>query len=88
MTKAYHGKNSLSYITPRHDQEILIKVKTQQKDMNFVLKVIEAYSHMALAVQLDPQNGILGFHTTKDSQNELLLILESIPRNLEFLHSN
>lgn len=88
MTKAYHGKNSFYSILPQQQQEILIRIKSQPKDMNFIIKIVETYSHVALAVQIDPQNGILGFHTTKDQEDKLRAILNSIPRTLRILGCN
>lgn len=85
MPKAYHGKNTLSSIVPRHTEEVLIMVKTKPEDINFILKIVETHSHIAFAVQIEPHKGILGFHTTKDNQDELRMILESIPRHFKIL---
>lgn len=86
MTKRYHGKNILPTIKPENGEEALIIVRTAPQNINFILKIIESYSHLTIPVQLDPTQGLLGFHTPKDQQELLRNILISIPRSKEFLN--
>lgn len=66
-------------------QETLVRVQTKPQDINYVLKIVETYSHLAFAVQLDPGQGIVGFHTTRDQEKTLLSVLASLPRKLQIL---
>ena len=83
MTKKYHGKYILPTIKPKNGEEALIIVQTASQNINFILKIFEAYSHLAIPVQLDPAQGLLGFHTPKDQQENVLEVLRNIPRHLE-----
>ncbi|MCR4442256.1 MAG: DUF4911 domain-containing protein [Peptococcaceae bacterium] len=56
-------------------------------NLNYILRIMETHSHTAVPVQLDPAKGLLGFHTSKDRVDELLAILENIPRPLTVLDS-
>ena len=86
MTKRYHGKNILPTIIPESAEEALIIVQTAPQNINFILKIIESHNHLTIPVQIDPTQGILGFHTPKDQQELLRQILLSIPRSKEFLN--
>jgi len=85
MSKTYHGSNKMASIKPQHEDEMLILVQTSPEDINFVLKVVETHCHTALPVQLDPSQGLLGFHTTRNKSPELMSILEHMPRPLRVL---
>lgn len=87
MTRSYHGKNTLPLIKPNDSEETIILVQTAPKDINFILKIIESYSHLTIPVQLDPAQGLLGFHTPKDQQKLLYSILDNIPRTLKILRN-
>ncbi|WP_034421438.1 DUF4911 domain-containing protein [Thermanaerosceptrum fracticalcis] len=83
---AYHGKNTLSTIRPENREEALVKIKTKPEHINFIIKILETHSHLTIPVQLDPQEGYVGLHTPKDRLQELLIILENIPRPLEIIN--
>lgn len=83
MTKKYHGKNTLASIKPLSPDELLLKIQVAPQDINFVLKIIESHSHLVIPVQIDPAQGLLGLHTTKDQAALLNTILANIPRPIK-----
>lgn len=85
MAKKYHGKNTFSHIRPARDEERRILVETSPRNINFILKIVETHSHLALPVQIDPSRGLLAFHTSKDQEKLLLDVLTGIPRPLVIL---
>ncbi len=87
MAKAYHGNNKAASIRPKSPAEILIEAKTLPEDINFIFKIIEAHSHTAFPVKLQPAEGRIGFHTNPDQKDELLNILKNLPRPVKILNN-
>lgn len=83
MGKKYQGKNSLSMIRPLSGKEVFIRLKTQPKEIHYILRVIESYSHLAFPVQIIPSHGLIGLHTTKEQVPVLLEVLQNIPRKIK-----
>ncbi len=88
MAPAYHGKNTLSAIRPESEVELLVEIKTEPEHINFIIKILETHSHIAIPVQLNPKEGYLGLHAPKDMAQGLFLILENIPRPLKVINKN
>lgn len=86
MARTYHGKNTYA-IKPLHEEEFLVIVQAKPADHNFIKKIVDTHSHTAIPVQLDPNQGLLGFYTLKDKYDTLLSILENIPRPLKVLET-
>ena len=65
MTRAYYGKNTYASIRPVMEEEAFLIVESRPEEMNYILRILEGYSHLTLPVQLDPTKGRLGLHTTR-----------------------
>lgn len=85
MTNKYRGKNTLALIKPKNNNERIIYAQTSPNQINFIFKIVKTYSHLAIPVQIDPQIGIIAFHTTSSLESELQAVLASIPRPLTIL---
>lgn len=85
MTKRYHGKNNFASIKPKNKNERMIYAQSNPKHINFIFKIVETHPHTAIPVQIDPELGIIAFHTTSSLESTLLSILESIPRSIKII---
>lgn len=67
------------------DEEITIKIKVSPVDIDFINKIIEAYEGIALVTTENPQEGIIILRTSKGCYQDLMYILKTLPRMIEFL---
>ena len=61
----------------------LIRVKIKNADIDFLTRVFEGYDGLGMVSTLDRKEGLVGIWVTPDTQEEVRVILEHFPRELE-----
>jgi hypothetical protein len=63
--------------------EIMIKINP--KDIDYINKIIEAYDGLGIVHTINRKEGIVAVHVTPDTANEVLVILNNLNVEIEFM---
>jgi len=83
MSKKYKGTGRLANIIPSYDSHTHLIVKIDVENISLLQKILECYENLAIIIPLDPKEGLLTIHTTPYLYNDVLKILDTLPKNIK-----
>lgn len=84
--KRYRGTGCVSKIAKDiADPSTCIQVRMQPSQVNFFIKIMEAYNHLAFISPINSREGIVALFATPDNMPEVREILANFPHQVDIL---
>ncbi len=84
MGRVYKGTfNGKPVKDAENEQGVYFEICVAKSRISYFNKLLEAYEHLAFVVQVDPDQGRLGIHTTKEQLADLKEIIANMPMEVQ-----
>jgi len=79
MGGRYQGSGDLSRIRPDGDPaSFYFQVKVKPSEINRFLRFMDGFTHLAFITTVEPQQGLIGIHTTRDTHLQVREIINNL----------